>query len=231
MTLALVPLDTDIWSVATPLDLKGVPEIGHRMTVVRAADGTLLLHSPVRADEGLVAQVKELAGEKPIAILAPSRMHDLFLEEWRAALPQAQLWAAPGLAAEHFDWDVEADLPIALEAVDGVDGVVIEGMPKVQEVAIYHEASRSLLVADLVFNLPGDHGGVLTRISLKIAGTDGGPAASRLFTMMIQDREAFRASLEKVLAWPFRRIVLGHGAIIHDDPQETLRHVYAEYLG
>lgn len=83
----LQPLADDLWTVRAPLKLGGL-EIGTRMTVARLADGSLWLHSPVRPTADLT---KELDALGPVRhIVAPSKMHHLFLMPFAEKYPEAR---------------------------------------------------------------------------------------------------------------------------------------------
>ena len=77
--------------------------------------------------------------------------------------------------------------------------------------------SGSLIVADLVFNYPRvEELTTGTRMILTMTGAKGKMAVSRLFRFMIRDADAFRRSLNQVLATPFERLIVGHGEVAAD---------------
>src|SRR6516225_6573460 len=85
-----------LWVVQRPFALPFVrAEVGTRMTIVRLADGGLFLHSPVKFDHGLRQALDALGPVR--AIIAPSRVHHLFVGDYIAAYPEASSYAAPGL--------------------------------------------------------------------------------------------------------------------------------------
>ena len=45
------------------------------------------------------------------------------------------------------------------------------------------------------------------------------------------DRDAFRASLERMLDWPFERVIVAHGAVSERGGREELVRNYAWLLG
>ncbi|MCP4006893.1 MAG: DUF4336 domain-containing protein, partial [bacterium] len=79
-------LHADLWIADSHLRFIGL-EVGARMTVVRLPGPKLLLHSPIAATPDLVREVKALG---PVAyIVAPNRLHHLFISEWQRACPDA----------------------------------------------------------------------------------------------------------------------------------------------
>jgi len=53
----------------------------------------------------------------------------------------------------------------------------------------------------------------MTGLMLRVMGTRGRRAASRVLPRILRDRAAFRASLQPVRAWDFQRILMGHGEV------------------
>ncbi|MBY0401821.1 DUF4336 domain-containing protein, partial [Myxococcota bacterium] len=92
-----------LWTAHAPLRFFGL-ELGARMSVVRLAGGDLLLHSPVAATPELVREVAALG--RVAHLVAPNRLHHLFVGEWKRRFPDAAIHVAPGLERKR------ADLPI-----------------------------------------------------------------------------------------------------------------------
>jgi hypothetical protein len=213
----------DLWESHHPHKLMGVFPLGHRMTVVRQPDGGLVLHSPIPLDDALAAELEELGPVRHV--LAPSTMHNLFLDAWLERYPGAQFLAVPGFAAKNPGLRVGVELDDTTR-LPGLRCAQIAGMPKVNECVVLHEASRSLIVADLVFHFPSTSSLAL-RALLRLVGAYGRVAASRLYRSCIKDRAAARASLDRVLAWDFDRLIVGHGDIVSTGAKEKLREAYA----
>ena len=218
--LELVGLADDVWIVNEPLSVLGMP-IGHNMTVFRLASGGLLLHSPTSHTPATRAMLAELG---PIEHwVAPSRTHDLYLDDWFEGCPEAATWGAPKLRKPHPEWSFTGWLADDLQApwLDEFEIVEIRGVPRVGEWMFLHRASRTAITADVIFNLGTTSRG-LGGFMLNLAGIRGTARRSRLFGKMIRDREAFEGSLRRVLEWDFERLVVGHGAPIEDDPKGRL---------
>lgn len=81
---------------------------------------------------------------------------------------------------------------------------------------------KLLVVADLLFNL---HPEVSrwTRFFLQVtAGINEYPGMSRLFRMMIKNRELFIASMGRLASLDFDRLIVGHGEVIENEPKAAL---------
>ena len=224
----LKPITTGLWEHDHPFRVLGIIELGHRMTVIRLDDGGLVLHSPTPLDEKLEP---ELAGLGPVRfVLAPNTNHNLFLEPYAERYPDARFLAVPGFREKYPKLRGDALLDTSSrELPEGVFGVrTIDGMPAINEAAVLHRPTGTLIVADLVFNFGRDVP-LATGLLLRAVGAYGGVGASRLFRSFIKNREAFRQSLDEVLAWDFDRIVVGHGRVVETGGKKALREAYARY--
>ena len=86
-----------------------------------------------------------------------------------------------------------------------------------EEHAVFHRPSRTLIVADLFFDPDPEASGWTHFMMSLVAGRKEGPGISRAFKFATKDKEAFRGSLEKIGEWDFDRMIVGHGAIISKD--------------
>lgn len=218
----------NLWVVERPQAFYGV-EVGTRMTVIRLADQSLLLHSPVVLDAPLRRELDAL-GTVRFAV-APNRVHHLYAGMVAKSYPQARLWIAPGLAQKRPDLvfvDVLGDLAPA-EWRDEVEQVLFRGRPYENEVVFFHRASRTLLICDICFNF-GPRTPPLTRFLVRLIGGYGRFGPSKLDPLLIRDRKAARQSLEKILAWDFDRVVVAHGEILETGGHEGLRRGYGWLL-
>lgn len=224
----LQPLAADLWEFDAPLTVIGMA-LGHRMTVARLPDGGLWLHSPAAYSPELAATLAALG---PVAhVVAPNAMHDTYLEGWFAAYPKANYHGARGFAKFRPDLKFThllADTPDPAWAAV-FDQLALRGMPRLNEVVFRHRASRTLILTDLAFNL-GPAMPLLSRLLLKLNGCDCRFAVSRLLRTTIKDRAALRASLDRVLAWDFDRIVLSHGRNVERGGKDLLREAFL-FLG
>lgn len=204
-------LDEDIWTVARPFVMGGA-DIGTRMTILRIG-GDLLLHSPVRIDDALAERIERLG--RPRWLVAPCAYHHLFLAGAKERWPEARVLAPPGVRDKQPSLAVDGTLPenVPSEWASSVEVRFIEGIPKLQEVALLHRPSKTLLLADFLFNIPHLESW-LGRTFLTLAGAYGGPKQTRMFRMLMKDREAVRASRDAILAWDFDRMSVCHRDIV-----------------
>lgn len=225
----LQPLDEGIWAIDHPLRLAGFLQLGARTTVVRLASGGLWLHSPGPLSE---EQRRAIAALGPVeAVVAPSKVHFFYVAETLRAFPEARLHAAPGLAEKRKELRVDevlAEEPPAEWAAD-LDQTLVRGAPYLNEVVFLHRPSRSLLLTDLAFHVRHSESAA-TRAFLRMVGAYGRLALSRSVRLMVRDRRAFRASLERILAWDFDRVVVTHGEVLETGGSAALRSAWAHWL-
>jgi hypothetical protein len=218
----LASVAPDLWVVDHVLRLPGGVRMPLAMTVVRLADGGLWLHSPVPVDDLTAAAITALGPVR--VVVAANSQHHLFVAPLLARFPQARLLGVPALQRKR------RDLPFA-GPLDGpgpsdIDQTSIDGAPGMDEVVFFHRPSRSLLVTDLLFNVrsPANR---RTSLLLRLTGTRGRLAMSRVWRLLRRDRAAFAASLERVLAWSFTRIVPAHGEVLSADAARQARAAFA----
>ncbi len=213
-----------------PFRFRGV-EIGTRATVVTLASGGLLVHSPVRFGEDVRAALAPLGPVRHL--VAPNRMHHLAVADWLRAYPDAALHGAPGLAQKRPDLRFTTVLEDAAPRAwaGELAQVLLRGAPRYDELAFFHPATRTLVLADALFGWGPEHP-PLTRLSARLFGAYGRWARphNALFGA-IAEPAALRASIEAVLAWDFDRIVISHGRIVERGGRDVLRDAYAFLLG
>ena len=224
----LCELARNIWIAERPQRFYGL-EVGTRMTVIRLADGSLLLHSPVSLTPELRRELDSIGRVR--FTVAPNRVHHLHAGDVAEAYPEARLWVAPGLERKRPDLrfvDVLGDDAPA-EWKDEVDQVFFRGRPYENEVVFFHRASRTLIMCDLAFNF-GPRAAAPTRLLMKLLRSYGRFGPSTLDPLLIRDRRAARQSLERILAWDFDRVVVAHGDVLESGGHEAMRQGYSWLL-
>ena len=199
-----------------PLRVAGF-ELGARMTVIDIG-GDLLLYSPIDVDE---AQVAALGN--PRWVVAPNTMHHLFIGPWMER--GLESWAPPALQEKRsrLRFDHLITEPCEPFGPD-VQLIPLHSFPKMSEIVLHHRPSRTLVVADLVFNFPKD-AEWKTRALMWACGAYPGCRAS-LIERFGMKREIAEREIAHLLTLDFDRIVLSHGAIVERDGREALRRAY-----
>jgi hypothetical protein len=215
-------LAPNLWIMDQPDFNTGLAKIGTRMTVIKLASGGLFLHSPTRLDDE-TKQALDAIGEVR-AVVAPSRAHHLFVGDYTKMWPGAKLYGPPGLVGDIQDFRarIGARRDLKLDAVLGdepssewageIDQHLFKGAPALNEVVFFHRPSRSVIFADLVFNVPSDFKDA--RIFYTLVAGRGHFGPHRLIRTAIRDRKAARESVAKILEWDFDRVIVTHGDVL-----------------
>ena len=215
----------DLWHVQHTFSANGMP-VSTRMTVVRLRGRVLWLHSPVPLTPALREQLGGL-GEVGY-IVAPCKMHHLFIGPCAQAYPAAQVYGAPGLAGKRPDLTTlrSLDPTLAPPWHEELEQVFIDGIPIGNEVAFYHRASRTLILTDLLQWWRGDipFG---ARVFGSLTGVRARLAVPRTVRWMIKDPAALAASVRKLMLWPFERVVVAHNAIVDEGAYAAVRRAFA----
>ena len=218
----------NLWVVEAPLRYSGV-QMGRRMTVVRLASGALWVHSPAPLQDALRV---ELDDRGPVKFVVPaSDLHGhLFMEHYRAAYPDAQLFAAPGLAEKRTDLSFDGDLGSTPDPgwETDIDQVALEGH-RLNELTFFHRPSRTLIAGDLIFNIGSDRP-LLTRLFANGPRLRRRVGPTPLFRRGVRDRRAARRSIDRILEWDFDRVLPGHGSIIESGGHDAVREGLAGWI-
>lgn len=212
----------NLWSVAQPHRL-GLFELGRRMTIVRLSDGRLLLHSPVPLDDDDARTIAALGRVGFIA--APNLMHHRFVPDLKARFPEARVLGVPGLADKRPDLALDAELREIPELARDLDLLLVEGMPKLNEVALVHRASRTLVLADLIFHFAAAPN-LATGLYLRLTGAVGRPATTAYTRSLIRDRVAFRRSVDALLSLDFDRLLVPHRDVVEHGARNALAQAF-----
>ena len=193
------------------------------MAVVRLGDGGLLIHSPAPLDGALRSRLDELG---PVRFVVPaSLLHGhLYMEQYAAGYPEVRLFAAPGLQRRRkdlrFAGEVGAD-PDPAWAAD-VDQTTFDGHRLITEVVFLHRSSGTLIVGDVLWHVTP----AMPFTGRLWGGWRQGVRPTPAFRLGIRDRAAARASVDRILAWDFDRIVIGHGEMVESGGHEVFERTY-----
>jgi hypothetical protein len=221
----LKPIAPNVWHLQHQFVAAGI-SLSSRMTVVRFKDSSLWLHSPVPLSADVRA---ELAGLGQVRyVVAPNKAHHLFVAQCLDAFPRAVLFGAPGLLRKRPDLSNMRELSRVAEQdwVDDLDQLLFDGIPAVNEAIWFHKASGTLIVTDLCQWWQGDLP-FATRAFASLTGVRTRLAVPRTVRLLVKDRQAARASAQRVLGFPFTRIVMAHNAIVEDDAHRALERAFA----
>ena len=193
-----------------------------RMAVIRLDGGDLFIWSPVALTDDLRASVDALGPVRHL--VAPNTLHHTYIGDWQRAYPEASLYAAPGLRDKRPDLAFDAELgqrPPAQWAHQ-IDQVVLTGK-LTNEVVFFHKASGTVLFTDLIQQLAPDRYSGWRRIvaSLDLM-TAPSPSVPRKFRLAFSDKRATRQTVDTILAWPIKHLVMAHGTPVREAGKPAL---------
>jgi hypothetical protein len=228
--MSFKPIGDSIWVKHFPFRLLGAP-FGKTTTVIRLENGDLIIHSAAPLASEDVAAVGELG--RPRWLMEGSRMHETFAASMRTLFPEATYLLPPRfpLSFDHLAPAEKLRVKGLPESWRGeVEMERIGGVPAVEEHAVWHRSSRTLILSDFVFNMALDPGERVPFFLRWISGIKVFPATSRLVKFATKDKKAVAKSIDRILEWDIDQVVVGHGEIMtvnaKDLLKETLDWVY-----
>ena len=227
----LKPVNDGVWTVDGPVCRMSVGPVSlpfpTRMVVVRLRAGGLWLWSPTAPSPELFAEVEALGSVEHL--VSPNRFHYASIAAWKARYPRAVAWASPGVRERArsqgirvaFDADL-GDGPPAAWAAD-LRQIVFRGSRFLEEVVFFHEASVTLLLADLAIALERERVRPGLRVPFGLVGAlwPGRTPLEVRATAWGRKAQA-RACTAQMLAWAPQRIILGHGRSYDGDDARAL---------
>lgn len=228
----LKPVGPDIWIIDGPvIRFYGLP-FTTRATVVKLPDGTIWLHSPTQHHPDLQKAVEAIG---PIRhLVAPNWIHYAYVGQWQAALPEVTVWAAPGVAERAASRKVEIRIDHELGDTAPPDwggalkSMVVRGSHVHHEAVFFHEASRTLILTDLIENFEPRMIPWWMRIvakPAKLLAPDG--QMPRDMRLTFKGRyDLLRTQVETMIGWNPDKVIIAHGAWFERDGVAELRRAF-----
>jgi hypothetical protein len=205
------PIAQDVWQVeGPPMRMAGGVYLPLAATVMRLADSSLLVYSPIAFTDEQVAAINAVGDVKHI--VGPNLYHHLHLRAATERWPNAKLHGAPGLAAKREGLAFHSELSSTQTIDPAIEVEVVGGAPRINEALLLHRPSGTFVCADFLFNIT-EPANLRTRVVLSMMGSGGRELKqSRMWSFLARERAATRASVERVLSWPIATVALTHGA-------------------
>lgn len=216
------PVAENLWIQHYPLSMLGGHQ-GRVVTIIRLASGQLIIHSTGPFTAADVTEIHALG--TPGWLVDSMLRHDTFAKEGRAAFPDIPYLAPRGFS-DGAQVPTQPILPTPQEWNPEIRVLLVDGMPAAQEHVFLHAPSRTLIVADLVFNFPASTGWT-SFMRRTLMGVKEHPDSARLYPMQIKDRPAYDRSIRELLTWDFDRIIVGHHAVLETNGKQRLKSALA----
>lgn len=212
-------LSENLWHLQYELKLLGA-DMQRHVAVLRLNSGRIVIHSTGPFTPPDAADINALG---PVGYLMDVMLrHDTFSQHGREVFPQATFLGPEGFS-KVVGFPVAPLLPAPSEWGDEIEILRVDGVPSMEEHAVFHRASRTLIVADLLFDPDPEASGWTHFLMSMVAGRKDGPGISRAVRWTTKDKAGFRRSLEQIAAWDFDRIIVGHGAIVPHGGKQQFR--------
>jgi len=225
----------DVWIFSKPFTRFGMLPLGGRTTVIKLStqtDGKNDLW--ILASTPLITQTKEKVDElgAPKYLVSPDSDHHLFLAEWKHAYPEAKLIGPAVVANKKKDLEFHGVYGRDTEGTlygyeDEIEARYFSGFSK-EDIVFLHKPSKSLLEADLIFNMPCTEQYSLVGGSGKvpILGAILTPSSnqSRKYVWKAVKKDGYNTMKEDAVAvagWDFERIIPCHGDVIETDGKKA----------
>ncbi len=220
----LTRLDENLLSVTGLLHMPAMGEVQRRMTLVRLADGRLIVFSAICLDEAEMNALESFG--TPAYLIVPNEFHRMDAKVWKDRYPAIKVLAPAGARPK-----VEEIVHVDATEVDfgdpAVHFVAVPGTRE-REVALVIEtpSGTTLVLNDLIFNL-ADREGLSGWLFNKLGMTGGGPHLPPVVRMrQVDDKKALRAQLERWSRLPnLQRVIIAHGNIITSDAAQVLSRI------
>ncbi len=202
-----------------------------RMTVVRLANGDLILHSPIAFNAALAEDLRSRGVIRHL--VSPNQFHYAHIREWADAFPAAITWGsgqAYKLAqlrrinlrftahltdASPAEWEGEMDQTL-------VPGGIFK------EFVFFHLGSKTLILTDTIINIELHKINQPWRFATWLTGMYH-PLGQVFFGMRLPQllqRRRTRAAFAKIRAWRPERIVLSHGRCFDENAADTVQRIF-----
>lgn len=229
-------IDENIWVAEQPFRYFGL-SVGTRMTVIRFNNGELAVISPIQIDQETNEQINQLGNLQ--YIIAPNLFHYLFLSHFQALYPLAKVYAVSGLKSKIPEIFIDQVLENSGENIlgelefllfEGFKTFLTSGALPLNEYVFFHRASQTLILTDTAFHFDESFP-MSTKLVSKIMGGYKKLRPSLLEQLATQEKEKVKKSVQKVLQWDFKRVIVAHGSIVEDDAKKQFQEGYEWFLG
>jgi|RhiMethySRZTD1v2_1073278.scaffolds.fasta_scaffold352663_2 uncharacterized protein DUF4336 len=225
-----IQIAPELWSLERRLRMPGGPSLPTRTTVIRLRSEALLIVSPPPVEAGGLECLDALGSVEEV--LVPNSFHYLNTPGFLVRYPHAALRVVPGLHERVPGFPNGQELPELAPPSwhDEIEHLILGPVRGVSEAVLFHRPSATLILTDLAFHMLQFE----NRLEQTVWRLNGVPPGfgpsrtSRLF--LLSDRAAAGTFLDRVLTWPFQRVLVAHGEPLETNATDVFRRAFARYL-
>ncbi|KAJ3762320.1 hypothetical protein EV360DRAFT_79396 [Lentinula raphanica] len=240
--LVIREVATGVWTFSRPFGRGplGLLPWGGRSTAIKLLNGDVWVLASTPLTEDTKATIDTLGTVK--WIIAADIVHHMFLGQYKKEYPEAKVIGVEGLKEKKkknketlmIDGEYGVDPPETQYGFENeIKACYFSGFAN-KDVAFLHVASKTLIVADLLFNLPGTEQYSKTKVSPKVPiigklNPESGMHKRLLWTIG-KDKDAMRRDAKTVSEWDFERIIMCHGDVIEAGSKRAWEEAYSKFL-
>ena len=217
--------------------------------------GALAVFSPTALTPEVRSTVESM-GNRVGYIAAMDFEHHIFVGEWAAAFPSAKILGVEGLpekreqdkstAGNKFEhvWTQKNKVDMKVDSeFDAEFDYEYVGSHANKELVFCHKPDKTLIEADMMFNLPAKEqysrtgedptSGLWTKLFIGLQNTMGKATWQKRFLWYAAsspDRKGFNQSAQKIASWDFDRIIPCHGDVIETGGKGIFMKVFEWHL-
>ncbi len=186
-----------------------------RSVIARLQNGGLWVWSPIKLTANLRAEVDCLGPVRHL--VSPNKLHHLYLQEWKAAYPEASLWGPQSTIKKRPDLSFRealTDKPPP-EWLADFGQAWFRGSFAMDEIVFFHRPSATVIVADLIQTFSDrflrQYWGFWRFLARLDGLTEDQACAPLEWRLSFIDRAPARRARDKMLGWNCRRVIVAHG--------------------
>ena len=218
----------NIWALRTPLPMGGM-DITTQMVIIRLPDQSLALISPVAIDGETKKEIDDLGEVRHI--ISPNNFHHMFAGDVKSLYPSANYWCSEELKNRVKGLPDSNNLhELPLDFWQGqMETVRVSSKHLADEIAFYHKESKTLILTDLLQKMSGELS-FMSKLFALINGVRDRAAVSRLYKLMVKDKNEFRESLSEILKWDFETALLAHNCNLEDGAKTEVESAFSPFF-
>ncbi|KAJ7154726.1 hypothetical protein C8R46DRAFT_442630 [Mycena filopes] len=236
--LVIREVTPDITTFSKPFMRFHVLPFGGRSTAIRLSTGDVWVLASTPLTPLTKAAIDRLG---PVRwIMGADAVHHMFLSQFKDAYPHAKVIGVEALIAKKktegwaLDGAYGADAPgTEYGFEDEISSCYFSGFNN-KDVAFFHIPSKTLVVADLLFNLPATEQYSKTKSSAKVpifGKLDPWGSVHKHFVWGEgKDKAAMTRDAKTVLGWAPERAIMCHGDVIETGAAAAWASAYSKYL-